>query len=120
METFALSRRRFIAGTAQHFGRLPGFRARAFFKDAFGSSQAERPWKVCLLFAKEVAVYVGEPAWHPSQQLRPRRGDSLEMRLEPSGRKEVPRWILTWTPHVKVLDPRQLQERVRQRLTRGG
>jgi hypothetical protein len=86
METFALSHCRLIAGTAQHFACLPGFRARAFFKDAFGSSQTEKPWKVCLLFAKEVAGYMGERARHPSQHLRQRRDGSLEMRLETSGR----------------------------------
>jgi predicted DNA-binding transcriptional regulator YafY len=119
METFALSRCRFIAGTAQHFARLPGFRARAFFKDAFGISQAEKPWRVCLLFAKEVAVYVGERAWHPSQHLRQRRDGSLEMRLETSGRKELTRWVLSWMPHVRVLAPGELRERVRERMRQG-
>jgi predicted DNA-binding transcriptional regulator YafY len=106
METFARSRCRFIAGTEQHFARLPGFGARAFLKDAFGIGQAEKPRKVCLLFAKELAVYVGEWAWHPSQRLRQRRDGSLEMRLETSGRKELTRWILSWVPHVRVLAPR--------------
>ena len=98
---------------------MPGFRARAFFKDALGISQAEEPWKVRLLFAKEVAVYVGERAWHPGQQLRQRRDGSLEKRLETSGRKELTRWILSWVPHVRVLAPRELRERVRERMRQG-
>jgi hypothetical protein len=53
---------------------------------------------VCLVFGKEVAVYVGERVWHPSQRLRQRRDGGLEMRLETSGRKELTRWILTWVP----------------------
>ena len=53
LETFALSRCRSLAGTGQHCARRAGFSGPAFFKDAFGNSQAEKPWKVCLLFAKE-------------------------------------------------------------------
>lgn len=116
METFALSRCRSLAGAGQHFVRLAGFDAKAYLKDAFGISQAEKPWKVRLLFAKEVATYIAERVWHPSQQLRERRDGTLELRLETSGRKELTRWILSWAPHVKVLAPRQLKERLRQRL----
>jgi hypothetical protein len=55
-ETFALSRCRSLAGTGQHFAGPAGFHAPAFFKDAFGISQADKPWKMRLLFAREVAT----------------------------------------------------------------
>jgi len=41
------------------------------------------------------------------------------LRLQTSSRKELTRWILSWMPHVKVLAPRQLRDRVRQRMRRG-
>ena len=72
-ETFALSRCRSLAGTGQHFSPPPGFDAKTFFKDAFGISQADQPWKVRLLFGREVATYIRERVWHPSQQMRQRR-----------------------------------------------
>jgi predicted DNA-binding transcriptional regulator YafY len=72
-----------------------------------------------LLFAQEVATYIRERSWHASQELRERRDGRLELRLETSGRKELSRWILSWMPHVKVLAPRQLRDRVRQRLLLG-
>jgi hypothetical protein len=65
-ETFALSRCRLLAGTGQHFARPAGFHAPAFFKDAFGISQADKPWKVRLLFAREVTTYIRERVWHAS------------------------------------------------------
>ena len=43
METFALSRCRSLAGTGQHFARPAAFDPKAFFKDAFGISQADNP-----------------------------------------------------------------------------
>jgi proteasome accessory factor B len=119
LETFALSRCRSLAGTGQHFPRTTGFDPKAFFKDAFGISHADQPWKVRLLFAPEVATYIRERMWHPSQNLRHRRNGALELRLQTSSRKELTRWILSWMPHVKVLAPRQLQDRVRQRLRQG-
>ena len=119
METFALSRCRSLAGTGQHFPRPVAFDPKAFFKDAFGISQADPSWNVRLLFAREVATYIREQTWHPSQQLRQRRDGALELRIQTSSRKELIRWILSWMPHVRVLAPRQLQERVRDRMRQG-
>ena len=75
-------------GTRQHFSRPAAFDARSFFENAFGISQADRPWKVRLLFAREVATYIRERMWHPSQQMRPRRDGAVELRLETPNRKE--------------------------------
>jgi predicted DNA-binding transcriptional regulator YafY len=118
-ETFALSRCRSLAGTGQHFSRAVAFDAKAFFKDAFGISQADQPWNVRLLFAREVATYIRERMWHPNQRMRQRRDGTLELGLQTSSRKELTRWILSWMPHVKVLAPRQLQDRVRERMRQG-
>ena len=72
-----------------------------------------------LLFAKEVATYIRERVWHTTQVFHEGRDGRLELRLETSGRKELIRWILSWMPHVKVLAPRQLRERVKERMCRG-
>ena len=119
VETFALSRYRWIGGTGEHFARPAAFDPRAFFRGAFGISQAGEVWKVRLVFAREVATYIGERLWHPSQRMQGRRDGGLELRLETSSRKELTRWVLSWVPHVRVLGPRELQERVRERLWRG-
>jgi hypothetical protein len=74
---------------------------------------------VRLLFAKGVATYIRERVWHRSQELRKRSDGSLELRLETSGRKELARWILSWMPHVEVLAPGELRDRVRERMRQG-
>jgi predicted DNA-binding transcriptional regulator YafY len=58
-----------------------------------------------------------ERVLHRSQQFRERRDGNLEMRLPTSGRKELTRWILSWMPHVKVVAPRELRQRLKQRMT---
>ena len=50
--------------------------------------------------------------WHASQELRQRRDGALEFHLQTSSRKELTRWILSWMPHVKVLAPRELRDRL--------
>jgi proteasome accessory factor B len=71
---------------------------------------------VRLVFAKEVATYIRERVWHRSQELQERPDGSLELRLETSGRKELTPWILSWLPHVRVIAPLELRERVLKRV----
>jgi proteasome accessory factor B len=75
---------------------------------------------VCLDFGKQSDRHnIREGVWHTSQALRQRRDGALEFRLQTSSRKELTRWILSWMPHVEVLAPRQLRDRVRQRMRQG-
>lgn len=119
LETFALSRCRSVSPTGRYFTVPADFDPREFFRTGFGITQAEQPWHVRLRFTREVATYIKERTWHPSQQLHERRDGSVELRLETSGRKELTRWVLSWMPDVKVLGPRKLRERVAARLRAG-
>jgi predicted DNA-binding transcriptional regulator YafY len=51
--------------------------------------------------------------------MRRRRDGALELRRETSSRKELTRWIMSWVPYVRVVAPRELRERVRERLRQG-
>jgi predicted DNA-binding transcriptional regulator YafY len=48
-----------------------------------------------------------------------RRDGRVEMRFETTGRKQVIRWVLSWMPDVKVLAPKSLRDRVREKLEAG-
>lgn len=119
VETFALSRCRSLVETGTYFTRPENFDAHRFFQEGFGITQATQVWQVRLLFTRKVATYIRERIWHPSQQLIERRDGRLELRLETSGRKELTRWVLSWMPEVKVLAPRELKARVKERLAAG-
>jgi len=60
-----------------------------------------------------------EREWHPSQQLHELEDGGLEMRIETTGRKELIRWILSWTPDVEVLAPYELRTRIEAKLQQG-
>jgi proteasome accessory factor B len=119
VQTFALSRMAAPRATGESFERAAGFDWRAFAREAFGIAHGEKVHRVRLLFAPRVATYIRERVWHASQRLRQRRDGSLEMRIETTGRRELLRWILSWTPDVAVLAPRALRERVVGELTAG-
>ena len=39
--------------------------------------------------------------------------------METTGRKELVRWVLSWMPDVKVLGPKSLHYRIREKLQDG-
>jgi hypothetical protein len=86
----------------------------ASFFSVFG-----RDWESPRGFCRHVATYIKEREWHPSQQLREEDDGRLEMRIETSGRKELIRWILSWTPDVEVLAPEELKTRIAEKLRQG-
>ena len=117
--TFALSRFRNLEGTSRAFTRPADFNPDAYARRAFGIVGGEKPIKVRLLFEPKLAVYITERQWHPSQEFHMQRDGCVGMRFETTGRKQVVRWILSWMPDVKVLAPKSLRDRVREKLLDG-
>ena len=117
--TFALSRFRNLEGTSRAFTRPADFNPDAYARRAFGMVGGEKPIKVRLLFEPKLAVYITERQWHPSQEFHMQRDGCVGMRFETTGRKQVVRWILSWMPDVKVLAPKSLRDRVRDKLLDG-
>jgi predicted DNA-binding transcriptional regulator YafY len=118
-EIFALSRFRSVAAQRQRFVRPKEYNPLDFIKNGFGITRGEKPMHVRLWFSPQVATYVKERIWHPSQTVREQPEGAVEIQLTTTGRKELIRWILSWTPDVKVLAPADLRERVLARLEAG-
>jgi predicted DNA-binding transcriptional regulator YafY len=117
--TFALSRFRQIAATGKTFTRPAEFSPETYARQAFGIVGGEASIKVRLLFERNLAVYITERQWHPTQEFRARPEGRVEMRLETTGRKELVRWVLSWMPDVKVLAPKSLRDRIVEKLQDG-
>jgi predicted DNA-binding transcriptional regulator YafY len=118
-EIFALSRFRSVAARGQRFVRPKDYHPLEFVKDGFGITRGEKPVHVRLWFSPKVATYVKKRVWHPSQMVRELADGAVEIQLVTTGRKELIRWILSWTPDVKVLAPAELRERLLERLQAG-
>jgi predicted DNA-binding transcriptional regulator YafY len=113
--TFAVSRIRSVESTGRRF-ETPAFDPLEHVRKGFGIVRGERPFRVRLLFSRNVSGYVRERVWHSSQRIIERRDGSVELRLETAGWKELVRWILSWQPDCRVLAPKRLRERVRQKM----
>jgi proteasome accessory factor B len=114
--TFALSRMRNITGTGETFEIPSDFDARKHMDRGFGIVRGDKLYRVRLLFSPKIATYIGERLWHPSQRVVNQRDGSLELKLETAGWKELVRWILSWQPDVKVLAPKVLRDRVKEKM----
>lgn len=56
---------------------------------------------------------MSERTWHESQRIKAARDGSITVQLELGSLEEIQRWILSWGRHVRVLEPKELAERVR-------
>ncbi len=114
--TFAVSRIRKVTRTDIMFEPNPEFDVAAVLRESFGIVRGEKIMRVRLLFSSRVAAYIRERVWHPSQRMVEKRSGAIELRLETGGWNELIRWILSWQPDVTVLAPKQLRDRVREKM----
>jgi len=119
VRTYAVSRFRKFEATGRLFDMPSRFDAKEHMRMAFGIMRGEEVLDVRLIFSRDVATYIRERVWHPSQTMLERKNGSLELRLKTAGWKELVRWILSWQPDVKVLAPARLRERVRLKMRQG-
>jgi len=76
----------------------------------------EDPVHVKVRFDPEIARYITEREWHPSQKIRKNRDKSVVLELTVGGTLEIKRWILSFGPQAEVLEPDTLVEEIRNDL----
>lgn len=111
--TFALERFREVRITEDTFQSPPEFNLDRYLEGSFGLFRGE-PVRVSLRFSRQVARYVAERQWHPSQTLEPLLTGELEMTLRVPVSPELRRWILGYGKDVEVLEPKSLRDEIRR------
>jgi predicted DNA-binding transcriptional regulator YafY len=81
----------------------------ARFAGSLGIYDGQDDLHVKIRFTCEVARYVAEKQWHPSQQLAPQNDGSLIVDLQLSNTVEVKSWILSFGANAEVLEPDELR-----------
>jgi len=95
---------------------IPGdFKFGEYIRHAF-SVMIEDPVHVKVRFDPEIARYITEREWHPSQKIRKNRDKSVVLELTVGGTLEIKRWILSFGPQAEVLEPDTLVEEIRNDL----
>jgi predicted DNA-binding transcriptional regulator YafY len=69
--------------------------------------------RIRVRFSRQVAPWVGERLWHPSQALRWLGDRRLEMTLRVADTPEIRRWLAGFGPDAEVLEPAGLREALR-------
>ncbi len=108
---FALDRIRLLHQTKKTFEVPSDFSLGEFLRPSLGVYRGE-PERVKILFSREVAGYVREKIWHPSQTLHAKEDGSLIFQAELPITEEVRAWVLGWGGHARVLEPPALREAI--------
>ena len=111
--TFALERFRHVRLTDDIFEAPREFNLDRYLEGSFGIFRGE-PVRVALRFSPQVARYVTERQWHPSQVMSLLLTGELEMTLRVPLSPELRRWILGYGKDLEVLEPKSLREDIRR------
>ena len=78
----------------------------------------ETVYTVKLAFDAQLAPYIQEREWHPSQQIETRKDGSIIFTMETRHLLEIKRWVMSWGDGVTVLGPESLARDLRDECTR--
>jgi predicted DNA-binding transcriptional regulator YafY len=107
------------------FSEMPGepfveaaFNPHTFFNDVIGVTKTlqDRPQLIELWVDKENAPYVITKPLHPSQEVRRQDEEGIYITIKVVMNYELEREILGFGERMKVLSPRRLQQRIKNRL----
>jgi predicted DNA-binding transcriptional regulator YafY len=97
--------------------RVPeDFSVEDYMKDSFGVIHGKKG-KVVVQFDKEVAGYIKERIWHPSQKIKQNKDGSITATFTVSGTNEIKYWLLSYGQHAKVKEPQSLRDEIKKDLT---
>lgn len=113
IRTFAPARILKVEKTGKRFARDSKFSLAKELRNSFGVHSGSGEHKVVIWFNENVADYIREKKWHPSQKLRVLPSGSLELQMTLSSLVEVERWVLAWGGNAQVTAPSELVENVR-------
>jgi predicted DNA-binding transcriptional regulator YafY len=98
----------------EEVGEVPGgFDPELLEHAAFGVWADAPPTAYTLRFDAEVAPYIAERRWHPTQAIERHADGGLTLSFTCHSATEVEAWVASWRHHVRVLAPEGLRDRLR-------
>ena len=110
---FAMERIRSMAPTGESFERPESHDMEDLMAASFGVFTGQ-PVTIRVRFSRQVAGYIREKIWHPSQRLTADTDGGVIFEAEVAGTQEIKHWILQWGGQAEVLSPERLRTAVRQ------
>ena len=116
IRTFAVERVRRLTPLAERFEPVEDL-SEAAFPHSLGVHQDD-PEPIEIEFAPDVAAYVQERVWHPSQALRARDDGSVRVTMDVCIDGALRSWILSFGSYARVRQPTALARRIARELGR--
>ena len=111
LRTFVLDRIASAKLTDDRFEVPSDFNMEEFTKDRFRVMDGD-PVEVKIRFTKNLAQYLKEREWHPTQQLSEEKDGSVVLTMQVEGLPEVKSWVLSFGQHAEVIAPELLRTEV--------
>src|SRR5262249_43011800 len=100
----------------ERFDLPDDFKVDDYFQGQFGIFRGASPRKVVIDFDAKVAEFVRTRRVHPSQQLASLPGGGVRMTMMIGDLTELATWILGFGETARVVEPRDLVDRVTKEL----
>jgi predicted DNA-binding transcriptional regulator YafY len=114
---FSFSRAKNVTLTKNRFEIPKGFKPEAYFDKEMGVYASSRTaYTVELLIADEIGTYALERQWHDTQKVEQRKDGSVYVKFTTTQIPEVLRWVLGQGHTVKVLNPPELVNMVKDEI----
>lgn len=114
--TFMIARIREMELLHELFQRRPELTPALYNAHTFQVEHHAETHQVVLRFDEYQARWIRERRHHPSQEIEELEGGSLLLRMKVHLGDDLARWILSYSPHVEVLAPPELRQRIVQSL----
>ncbi len=113
---FVVERIKALKALKEGFNVPPDFSIENYVRESFGVMHGDRV-TVVIRFDKEVAGYIKEKVWHPSQNIRDHRDGSITVTLTVSGTAEVKHWAMSYGRRAQIVKPDSLRDEVKKELS---
>jgi len=121
MRLYKLARIKRLEATSQHFEMPRGWTIDRHLENAWEiiTKDANAPTvKVVVDLSKDVAGNMLETEWHPTQQVTMRPDGSARFTARVAGFEEIVWWILSIGSNARVVEPKELRDRVHDEIRR--
>lgn len=119
MRLYKLARIKRLEATSQTFEMPRGWTIDRYLENAWEIITRDAPTaKVVIDLSKDVAGNMLETQWHPSQQVTMRPDGSARFTARVAGFEEIVWWILSIGSNARVVEPKELRDRVHDEIRR--
>jgi predicted DNA-binding transcriptional regulator YafY len=117
VRTLKLNRFTQIQATHRAYSIPEDFTIDTHLGNAWRMMRGDRDHRVALRFDAGFAETISDTVWHPTQEIENLPCGSVIFRCVVSGLDEIVWWVLSMGPHCEVLEPTELRERVREKVS---